>query len=265
MKRVAVFDIDGTLTDTNAVDDECFVRAVGQVLGADVRGTDWATAPHVTDAAILEWLCERHCGRPLRDGEVDHARRVFLEILRSELTTNAHRFRPIPGARDVFARLDSAGWEVVVATGGWETTARLKLQAIGIDHERVPLASASDARTRTEIIAMAIERLNCGRGAYAARGDRGRRAGAELGVEGNVEERGNGEARTARAHERVVSLGDGVWDVRAAAELRLPFIGVGSGAGAERLRAAGAATVLEDLSDSDELFDALERAEVPAG
>jgi phosphoglycolate phosphatase-like HAD superfamily hydrolase len=239
-RRVAVFDIDGTLTDTSAVDDECYVRAIEQVLGVDVRGTDWGDAPHVTDAAILEWLCERHCGRSLREGELDHARRVFVENLRSELTARPDRFRPIPGAGDVFARMRSAGWEIAVATGGWETSARLKLQTIGIGHEGLALASASDARTRTEIIELAVARLSNGHASGAPKA---------------------GFLREAR--EFVVSLGDGVWDVRTAAALEVPFIGIGSGERAARLYAAGADTVLEDLSDSARLFAALEGAGVP--
>jgi phosphoglycolate phosphatase-like HAD superfamily hydrolase len=235
-----VFDIDGTLTDTNAVDDECYVRAVGQVLGADVRRTDWADVPHVTDAAILEWLCRRHHGRSLRDGELDRARRVFVEILRAELAAVPQRFRAIPGAEDVFARLGSAGWQIAVATGGWEVSARLKLHAIGISHEGLAFASASDAHTRTEIVELAVARLGNGHAVDAPRVGSSRNDG-----------------------DRVVSIGDGVWDVRTAAALGMPFIGIASGERAERLRAAGADTVLEDLSDSEALFGALDGAGVP--
>jgi hypothetical protein len=39
MKQLAIFDIDGTLTDTNAVDDECYLRAVSDVL--DLDGRSW--------------------------------------------------------------------------------------------------------------------------------------------------------------------------------------------------------------------------------
>ena len=230
MKRVAVFDIDGTLTDTNAVDDECFVSAAAQVFGFDAQPIDWSLAPHVTDAALLRWVCEQQCGRPARDAEVENCRRLFYGLLAEQLSASPHRFRPIPGAGDVFERVRSAGWGVAVATGGWETSARMKLRAIGIGHEGLALASSSDASTRTEIITVAIERLTgAGRGAL----------------------------------ERVVSLGDGVWDVRAAAELGVPFIGIGSGAAAERLRAAGAALVLEDLSDTARLCAALESATAP--
>ena len=227
MRRVAVFDIDGTLTDTNAVDDECFLRAAGKVLGTDLGATDWSEAPHVTDAALLEWLCVRHCGRTMREGEVEAARRVFFDLLTSELAANPQRFRAIAGAEDVFPRLRSVGWEVAVATGGWETTARLKLSAIGVDHVPLAMASSSDARTRTEIVSLAIARL----------------AGSGAG--------------------RVVSVGDGVWDVRAAADLAIPFVGIASDRHAEKLRAAGAETILGDLQDTVALCAALDSATVP--
>jgi phosphoglycolate phosphatase-like HAD superfamily hydrolase len=108
----------------------------------------------------------------------------------------------------------------------------MKLRAIGIGHEGLAMASSSDASTRTEIITVAIQRLTGGH---------------------------------PNALERVVSLGDAVWDVRAAAELDVPFVGIGSGVRAERLRAAGAAFVLEDLSDTARLCAALESATPPGG
>ena len=33
MPRLAIFDIDGTLTATNAVDDACYFRAAAEVYG----------------------------------------------------------------------------------------------------------------------------------------------------------------------------------------------------------------------------------------
>lgn len=227
IRRVAVFDIDGTLTDTNAVDDECFLKAAGQVLGLELGATDWSQAPHVTDAALLEWLCERHRNRPMRADEIDSARRVFFDLLTNELARNPKRFRAIAGAEDVFPRLLALGWEVAVATGGWEASARLKLSAIGVDHVPLAMASSSDAHTRAEIVSLAVARLG------------------------------------SSAQGRVVSVGDGVWDVRAAVELEVPFVGVVTGARAEKLRAAGAQAILGDLRDTATLCSALESAKVP--
>ncbi|HET9210930.1 MAG TPA: hypothetical protein VFR03_11060 [Thermoanaerobaculia bacterium] len=49
MTRLAIFDLDGTLTDTNAVDGECYLEAMSTELGC-VLNPDWATYQHCTDA-----------------------------------------------------------------------------------------------------------------------------------------------------------------------------------------------------------------------
>jgi|SRR5688572_2614030 len=229
IRRLAVFDIDGTLTDTNAVDDECFTRAVADVLGLDPVALDWSMAPHVTDSGLLRWLAERHRGDPPTPVEADAVQRRFLELLRAELAATPARFRPVPGAATVLRAVQAAGWEVAIATGGWEASARLKLMAIGLDPSAWALASASDAETRAEILRLAVQRA-MGGGTEPA---------------------------------RVVSIGDGVWDVRAAAALGWPFVGVASEVRADRLRIAGASTILPDLADVPALCAALDTAAVP--
>jgi len=232
MRRLAVFDIDGTLTDTNAVDEECYLRAVAEVLGLEAAALDWSQAPHVTDSALLRWLCERHCGRTLGDGEAEATIGRFLELLRAELAAAPGRFRATPGAPAVIGCLREAGWEVALATGGWEPSARLKLAAAGLAADDLVLASASDAPTRQEILELAADRAM---------------------------ERGGG------AFSRIVAVGDALWDLRTAAALGWPFVGVASGERASRLRAAGASVVLEDLADPAAFRAALEAAAVPDG
>lgn len=235
MRRLAVFDIDGTLTDTNAVDDDCFVRAVADTLrldasALDARTMDWSNAPHVTDSALLGWLCEQHCDRPLRDGEADATIHRLLDLMHAELASNPARFRPIAGAADAFRPLRGIGWEIAFATGAWEASARLKLAAAGLDSADYVLASSSDAPTRTEIMELAVRRA------------------ARFGAE---------------EFNRIVSIGDGLWDVRAARELGWPFVAIASGQHADRMRAAGAVTILPDLADTAALCAALESATVP--
>ena len=231
MRRLAVFDIDGTLTDTNAVDEECFLRAVADVLCLDAAGLLWSEAPHVTDSDLLRWLCQRYCGRPLRQGEAEETIGRFLELLHRELRSTPERFRAMPGAPAVFGHLRESGWEVALATGGWEPSARLKLAAAGLAAEDLPLASASDAPTRPEILELAVRRTS------------------EL---------------SGGAFSRIVALGDAIWDLEAATALSWPFVGVASGERASRLRAAGASVVLQDLADLAALHAALEAAAVPA-
>ena len=228
MRQLAVFDIDGTLTDTNAVDDECYLGAVADVLGLERYSLDWSAAPHVTDSGLLRWLAERHAA-PLDASHESAVVTRFVELLNQQLAASPARFRPIRGAVTVRAELEGRGWQVALATGGWEPSARLKLDAVGFDLKEIILASASDALTRMDIIQCALRRATERFGTFA----------------------------------RVVSLGDAVWDVRTATAVGWPFVGVATGARADQLRAHGASTILADLSDVDELSAALAAAEIP--
>ena len=58
--KLAVFDIDGTLVQSLAVDEACFVRAFAEVLGIEDIDTDWAHYDHVTDDGVTNQIvCER--------------------------------------------------------------------------------------------------------------------------------------------------------------------------------------------------------------
>jgi phosphoglycolate phosphatase-like HAD superfamily hydrolase len=226
MPRLAVFDIDGTLTDTNAVDDECFLRAAAEVFELDAR-LDWSGAPHVTDSAIARWLCMAYKARVPSERELSRMTDLFVEFLRDELARAPERFAPVLGVLGLFADLRATGWEVALATGGWGPSARLKLAAARLDDPGLVLACSSDAHTRPEILQLAHRRAR-------------ERAGVDF--------------------TRVVSVGDGVWDVRAAAEVGWPFVGVGRAAHARALREAGAAIVVPDFSDRAAVYEALEVA-----
>lgn len=225
---IAVFDIDGTLTDTMAVDMECYVAAVREVVGIDVP-EDLEAYDEFTDAAVLETACRlRDHPRPTPDVQRRTALRL-AELLEEALGSTPHRFRPIPGARDVFARLREAGWHVAMATGAWRPSAMVKLTGGEIPHEGIPLATSSEHRARTDIISRAVQAVD-----------------------------GDGSSP-------VVYIGDGVWDGRAAAALGHGFIGIGGGDRAARLRRTGAAAVFDDLSDDVALLDALERIVAVSG
>ena len=47
---LAIFDIDGTLANTNPADARCYVRAVAEVLGVDLSAATWSDFTHVTPA-----------------------------------------------------------------------------------------------------------------------------------------------------------------------------------------------------------------------
>ena len=69
--HLVVFDIDGTLTDTNLVDAECYWRVVSEVLRLSEERPDWSDFHHVTDVGIAAELCVRHLGRQLSSPEIE--------------------------------------------------------------------------------------------------------------------------------------------------------------------------------------------------
>src|SRR5262245_10379213 len=72
------------------------------------------------------------------------------------------------------------------------------------------------------------------------------------------------EAFYERRFNRVVSVGDGVWNVQTATALGLPFVGIATRSKADRLRSAGARAVLSDYSNLDAMWIALETATTPS-
>ena len=118
---------------------------------------------------------------------------------------------------------------MAIATGGWTPSARFKLTESGIAWEGLPAAYACDAHPREEIIALAMERA------------------AEL------------HACDVDAFTRVVYVGDGLWDLRAAGILGISFLGIASGDRARQLESAGAPMVVEDFTDPDRVLATLLR------
>ena len=228
--QLAIFDIDGTLTATNAVDDECYLRAVAETLEVDVGAVDWSDAPHVSDAAIARWLWRCHRDRAPEPHEVAQLRQRFFALLTAALVSSPERFVPIEGAREIVHHLRSAGWSVALATGAWGPSATIKLRAAGFVSDRVPLACGDDAESREDIVRLAW-----------------RKAEAEAGI----------------SFQRVVSVGDAPWDVRTARSLGIPFVGIATGPGAHRLRTAGATTILPHFADPSAVLAAFASASVP--
>jgi phosphoglycolate phosphatase-like HAD superfamily hydrolase len=221
--NLAIFDLDGTLLDTNAVDSGCFVAAWRDELGIDCSDAEWSSFAHVTDGGIAEELLTR-AGIGDREDALRRVQRRFIQLLERAAAADAAAFRPIRGARELIGHLPRVGWHVAVATGAWKASAEVKLRAAGMTG--VPLAACDGAASREEIVRRAIEN-----------------APAQCGC---------------RVHARVVLIGDAPWDVRTARRLSLPFVGVG--AQRERLIEAGATEVLADFGDIDDVLAALRRA-----
>ncbi len=222
---LVIFDIDGTLTHTNAVDESCYEQAVGEVLGVTGISTDWGAYEHSTDNGILSQIIQTHCGRAPTGRDFRAVRARFIELIGERSRTDPNGWSEVGGAREVVQQLPSMGWQVAIATGGWGPSARCKLERAGIPLAGMPFACADHAFARVDIIRWAVRRAN-----------------------GTDHKSSN---------IPVVYVGDGVWDLEAARSGGYGFVGVGHGDRAARLAVAGSSEVLQDYRDRSRFEQAL--------
>lgn len=156
--NLVVFDIDGTLVNTEAFEDELYSQAVRTVLGIEIDA-DWSHYSHATDSGILNEVLERH--KPNAPGSLVQARvrKVFTDLVAEYVVTRGGRLPEIPGAVDFVNRLKKhPAVQVAVATGGWRETALIKLRAIGLHVGCLPVATSSDALSKVDILLSAERR-----------------------------------------------------------------------------------------------------------
>jgi phosphoglycolate phosphatase-like HAD superfamily hydrolase len=225
--NLAIFDIDGTLTESVAVDEICFVQAFRDVLGIERINTNWLNYSFQTDSGLALEICRNHLGRDPVEAEINRLQSRFIELLNAAVEGTGQRMREVPGASVLMCRLEANhGWHVAIATGGWKVSARFKLASVGLPVDVFPWANADDALDRVDILRTAI-----------------RRAGQHYGQD---------------AFDKVVYIGDGVWDVRAAKALDIGFLGLAPSNKSGRLVDEGASCVLADFSDPVQVVKCLE-------
>lgn len=191
--QAVIFDIDGTLLQSAAVDDRLYRQAVVSVLGPVEFRRSLDDYDFVTDSGVLAQVLADN-SIPSEPDPTPHIKERFVAFLAAHVAENGP-FREIPGAaRLVDALRVSRRHGVAIATGGWAESAILKLESAGLDVSDIPLATSNDALDRVEIMRLAVARLS-------------------------------GE------FESVTYYGDGPWDRAATRELGWNFIAVGTALG----------------------------------
>lgn len=157
--KATIFDIDGTLLQSDANDDALYLASVRDVLG-DVRlRPSWGMYTQFTAAGILTEI--------LNDNAIDATservaavRDRFVESVRRHVTEHGP-FAEMPGARAFVQSLHSSPTHrIAYATGGWRGSALLKLSLSGFPVTGVPLATSDDHFDRQEIMLHALRQLN---------------------------------------------------------------------------------------------------------
>jgi phosphoglycolate phosphatase-like HAD superfamily hydrolase len=230
--KLAIFDIDGTLTKTNDVDTQCFVKAFALEFGIENINTDWASYGHTTDSGITLQIFQEFLGRVPKESELSRLQDRFVDLLQECYTADKTLFAEIPGASVMLRKLRSSeDWAIAFATGGWCASACMKLDSAGLDVGQLPTAYADDGISREDIVKTAVSRAKA------------------LYAESNF--------------EKIVCIGDGIWDVLTAVQLQLAFVGVASGEQKIILQDAGVEQIIEDFVNFDDFLEALNTASIP--
>jgi len=122
-------------------------------------------------------------------------------------------------------------WRIAIATGSWSRSAQFKIAAAGLPIDGCPAAFAEDGPSREAIVRAAIRRATDG--------------------------------YQQNQFEKVVSVGDAVWDIRTAYRLNLPFLGIGDDRRARLLREHGASHVIPNFLSEAQCLRCLDEATIP--
>lgn len=228
MRKLVLFDVDGTLLDTQGAGARAFRRALVEVYGetGPIDGYDFHGR---TDPQIArELLRMAGLGDDAIDAGLPRLWDAYLRELRVELSRPDTGSSVLEGVPTLLDALHDAGKHLVaLLTGNIESGARLKLGAAGL-WERFDLgAYGSDHERRDQLPAIAVRRARDRSGIHF----RGR---------------------------DVVIIGDTPFDVSCGRSLGVWAVAVATGKHTPReLAAAGADVVLDDLRDTDAALAAI--------
>lgn len=229
--KLVMFDMDGTLTDGFAIEENCYVLAIEQALNLPGVKTEWETYTHTTASFCLEEIVRRARGHPPTVAESRAVQTRMVELM-AEITRRTGRCtREIPGAAACMRELRKRGYAIAIASGDWESTARHKFTTAGIPFEGLPSAFCDVANPRTDIMRAALARaaVHYGRDRF----------------------------------DRVTYVADAAWDVRACRELGWPLVGITAGEFSSLLPTLGVTHVVPHYRDLDAFLLAIEQAEIP--
>jgi phosphoglycolate phosphatase-like HAD superfamily hydrolase len=225
--KLVIFDIDGTLTESNEIDGSAYIQALNDTFGFKGISADWGHYTHVTDFGIFEEIYQLRRGFLPTCEEIDCFKDRFFDLL-FENTSKYGGIKPIKGASVVLNYLlNSHDYALAYASGAWKVSALLKLRSAGLPVDNIPRAFSDDDHSREGICKVVLARA---------------------------------EEYYRCQFQQVVYVGDGVWDIRCARNLGYGFIGISNGEGVGKLIAEGAIYVLPDYQDVDLFFSLLESA-----
>ena len=223
--NLIMLDIDGTLTQSYEYDQEVFSHTISEVTGVPFHDTNWHSYEYITSSGVTPEAIYRATGRSATSEQVEAVERTLLWHLEQRHQKSPSDFTEIPGAAAFISSLKCFDDVVVsIATGCWHSEAIFKLKASNINVAGIPMATCDDSKSREEIMAISAQRALT--------------------------------AYQVSHFDRIVYIGDGVWDMKASKSLGYGFIGVG--ARLQLLRDRGIDYLHEDYTELSKVLLSIE-------
>ncbi len=205
-----VFDIDGTLTDSVSNYLISVTKSLFE-LGISDIDTDYDNYKHHTDSYALRYNYERNFDTNMPEGFLD---RFETEIVRQMSTIG--QAKEIKGAKSLITHFRNTNTPFCFATGALPKPSFLKLNQCEIWYHEDLLATSKTHESREGFVLEAIEKAKT--------------------------------FYNQQNFDRIISIGDGVWDFQTAQNLSLDFVGIGN-RNRVQLTDKGAKHCFEDLME----------------
>ncbi|WP_255518946.1 HAD family hydrolase [Aquimarina sp. EL_35] len=184
-----IFDIDGTLTDSVPM---YLISVTNSLLALGISNidTDYDRYKHHTDSYALRYNYERNFKKTFP--------KELLDDFEIDLVNQMGMFDPvkeIDGAKSLIRFFKDSNIPFCFATGALPKPAMIKLDQCDIWYDEKLLATSKTHESREGFVLEAIERSKM----YYDKEN----------------------------FDRIVSIGDGVWDLKTAQNLSLDFVGIG--------------------------------------
>lgn len=228
MKRLVLFDIDGTLLTAGGAGARAVREAMLEVYGETGQIGGYNMGGRTDPQIVRELLMPAGYTVEQVEAGLEALWQAYLRNLRAEVQTA--QIRALPGVPALLDRLEESGDPTVLGllTGNVEEGARLKVDAAGLGFDRFRVgAYGSDHWQRPELPAVAARRAKEKTG---------------IGFEG----------------KEIVIIGDTPFDISCGAHLGVRTIATATGThSADDLAAHGPDYLFEDLSDLDAVWRAI--------
>lgn len=225
-----VFDVDGTLTDTSAVDKLCYNNTFVNQFNQSLEDLQFMDYDQVTDNGLVMQVMKQYFDKdePEWTDFLKAKSGFFLELMKSH-QESPDLFKQIPGGAAMWERMsDAENVQLAVATGCWEMSAIFKLEKAGYDLGMIPFSHNDSSLTRSDILLDAIHQ-------------------SKLFYQNS-------------RYEKIIYVADGVWDFHVTQELGVPLIGIDVHQDG-KLKELGCEHVMKDYTDMDLFIDYISQIE----